>query len=280
MHVGGVARDGPRPTPTPSPPATLIAAGDIASCDSTGDEATAALVDARPGTVATLGDNAYVSGTPGEFGACYGPSWGRFRDRSRPALGNHDYGTPGAAGYFAYFGEAAGPPGGYYSYQLGQWHVIVLNSNCWAVGGCHAGSPQDLWLKAQLAASNARCSLAYWHHPRFSSGLHGPSIWMDEAWAVLAGAGADLALAGHDHHYERFAPQDAAGAYSQAGMRQFVVGTGGSVLYAVGPPAANSEVALNDAFGVLVLTLRPDGYDWEFVDTGGLVRDAGSGSCH
>jgi len=195
------------PEPTP---AVLIAVGDIASCDSEGDEATAALVEGREGIVATLGDSVYSSGTPEEFAECFDPSWGRFKDRIRPAVGNHEYYTPGAAGYYDYFGAAAGDPTeGYYSYDHGAWHIIVLNSICWEVGGCTEEDPQGQWLEADLRAHPALCTLAYWHYPRFSSGQHGYSDVVSAYWRILAEAGAEVVLTGHDHDYERFVPQDA-----------------------------------------------------------------------
>jgi hypothetical protein len=203
-----------------APGTNLVAAGDVASCRSRGDEATAALVARLPGTVAVLGDSVYEVGSDEEYRRCYAPSWGRFKGRTRPAVGNHEYGTPGAAGYFRYFGAAAGPSGrGYYAYRLGSWQVVVLNTNCAAAGGCGAGSPQERWLRAELARSRGRCVLAYGHHPRLSSGFHGPDTSIDRLWRALAAGGAELYLAGHDHHYERFAPV--------RGVRQFVVGTGG-----------------------------------------------------
>jgi hypothetical protein len=181
----------------------LVAVGDIASCSSDGDEATAALLDGLSGTIATLGDHAYRSGTPQEFADCYDPSWGRHKDRTRPAPGNHDYETSGAAGYFDYFGAAAGEPGkGYYSYDLGTWHIVVLNSNCSQVGGCGEGTPQEQWLREDLAAHPATCTLAYWHHPLFSSGTeHGGNESMQPVWQALYDAGADVVLAGHEHNY-------------------------------------------------------------------------------
>lgn len=262
----------------------LLAAGDIASCTSSGDEATAALVDARPAAaVVTLGDNAYDRGTPREFAECYEPSWGRSRTRTRPSPGNHDYGTRGAAGYFGYFGAAAGDPAtGYYSYDVGTWHVVSLNSNCTAVP-CGPGSAQERWLRADLAASNTRCTLAYWHHPRFSSGrVHGSSSVVAPLWRALYDAGADVVLAGHEHHYERFAPLDPAGGPDEArGIRSFVVGTGGRSLYPFGPPVPGSEVRDRSTFGVLSLTLHAEGYDWAFLPVaGGWFTDQGSGRCH
>lgn len=271
-------------TPVAGGEATLIAAGDIASCTSDGDSQTAALIATVPGTVATLGDNAYPLGLPGQFAECYAPTWGAFKDRTRPAPGNHDYAVPGAPGYYGYFGAAAGQPGkGYYSYELGAWHIVAINSNCAAIGGCGNGSPQQRWLRADLAAHPATCTLAYWHHPRFSSGAeHGDDPAMTDIWQTLQDAGADVVLSGHDHDYERFAPQDAAGAADPAhGIREFVVGTGGASYYPFGPREANTEARNNTAFGVLVLTLRPDSYRWRFVPVAdGAFTDQGSGACH
>jgi hypothetical protein len=266
-----------------APDVTLAAAGDIASCSSTGDEATANLLDEIKGTVATLGDNAYSSGTSAEFASCYAPSWGRHRSRTRPAPGNHDYLTPGAAGYFGYFGAAAGDPAkGYYSYDLGTWHIVVVNSNCSAVGGCAAGSAQERWVRADLAAHRTRCALAYWHHPRFSSGPHGGDPMMQPIWQALYARGADVVLSGHDHDYERFAPQTPSGAPdSRRGIREFVVGTGGYSHYATRTPAANSQVRNGDTYGVLKLTLKATSYQWKFVpEAGKTFSDSGTGSCH
>ncbi len=197
------------PSTTPSgPTVVLVGAGDIAACASANDEKTAALVEAIPGTVFTTGDNAYMAGTAAQFQKCYDPSWGRFRDRTRPAIGNHDAITLDGQPYFAYFGASAGPPyEGWYSYEAGTWHVIVLNSNCNSVGGCGEGSASSTWLKADLAAHPDLCTLAIWHHPRFSSGEHGDNRVTDPFWQVLYAAHADLILNGHDHDYERFAPQ-------------------------------------------------------------------------
>ena len=270
------------PTQAPGEDPVLVGAGDIASCRGTGDERTAAILDAIAGTVFTLGDNAYESGTAVEVADCYGPSWGRHLARTRPAPGNHDYRTAGAAGYFAYFGDRAGASAsGYYSYDVGAWHVVVLNSNCADAGGCDAGSPQLDWLRRDLDAHPARCTLAYWHHPRFSSGRHGDNAFMQPIWSLLVDYGVDLALAGHDHDYERFAPLNAAGQVDPNGIRRFVVGTGGRSLRPVGAPLPGSEVRSGDAYGVLKLTLHPDGYDWAFIPVAGATfTDAGSGRCH
>jgi hypothetical protein len=260
-------------------PQTLVAAGDVASCRSTGDEVTARLLDRLPGTVALLGDSVYETGASAEYARCF--SWRRHQRRIRPAVGNHEYGTPDASGYFAYFGAAAGPPHGYYSYELGSWHVVVLNSNCRLAGGCAAGSPQERWLRADLAAHPAGCTLAYAHHPRFSSGLHGSDRTVHPLWQALYDAGADVVLAGHDHHYERFAPLTPAGRIDRVrGIRSFVVGTGGRSHYPLVRALRFSEARTWTTFGVLVLTLRDGGYSWRFVpQPGRAYRDAGGDVC-
>ena len=263
----------------------LLAVGDIAGCNSTGDEATAAILDRTPGVIATLGDNAYPDGTAADFANCFEPSWGRHKARIRPTPGNHEYRTPGAAGYYGYFGAAAGDPSkGYYSYDLGSWHVIALNSECWAVGGCGPGSPQDTWLRADLAANSADCTLAYWHHPRFSSGSQASDTRTAALWQALYEANADLVLVGHAHDYERFAPQAPDGTRDDArGIRQIVVGTGGKShhFFPSSTFLPNSEVQNDTAYGVLELTLRPRGYGWRFVPEGtATFTDSGSESCH
>jgi hypothetical protein len=275
----------PPPHPPPSHPHTLLAAGDIASCDSHGDEATARLLTDRPGaTVATLGDNVYGGATISDFRSCYDPSWGAVRSRTRPAAGNHEYEDPGAAGYFSYFGDAAGPRGkGWYSYDLGAWHVVVLNSNCREVGGCYNGSEQERWLASDLAAHPAKCTLAYWHDPLFTSDAEsGRATNTVPLWEDLYAAGAEIVLNGHAHEYERFAPQRPGGAADpRNGVREFVVGTGGKSFSTFGPIAANSERRDNHTFGVISLTLDESGYDWRFLPAGGGgFTDAGSQSCH
>ena len=267
---------------TPPPGAeVLVGAGDIARCDSDGDEATAALLDAIEGTVFTTGDNVYESGTIDEFRDCYGPSWGRHLARTQPAPGNHDHGTPDLAGYRDQFGVRAGPSDrSWYSYELGAWHVIVLDSDCDKVGGCGPESPQGTWLAADLAASTARCTAAIWHHPRFSSGDHGSDAVADPFWRALYSAGVDVVLNGHDHDYERFAPQDADAVATDDGIRQFVVGTGGAPLREFKDQAANSVVRASIAHGVLRLVLYQSGYDWQFISVDGSFTDAGSSACH
>jgi hypothetical protein len=261
----------------------LVGAGDIASCSSDGDEATAELLDSIEGTVFTVGDNVYESGTDAEFRDCYEPSWGRHKARTRPAAGNHEYRVAGASGYYTYFGDAAGDPAkGYYSYDLGAWHIIVLNSNCQHVGGCERGSPQEQWLRADLAAHPAKCTLAYWHHPRWSSGAHQEQRQVAAFWQALYEANAEVVLSGHDHHYERFAKQTPkAAADPEQGIRQFLVGSGGKSHYATGPQVANSRVLNDDTYGVLKLTLHPTSYEWEFVPVKGKsFTDNGDTACH
>jgi calcineurin-like phosphoesterase family protein len=262
----------------------LIGAGDIADCtDLAGAEATAKLLEANSGTVMALGDLAYPDGTQENF-KCYDRTWGRVKDRTRPAVGNHEFHSSGAAYYFQYFGAPAGDPKtGYYSYDLGSWHIVVLNSECTEVGGCGAGSPEEKWLRADLAAHPVGCTLAYFHKPRFSSGLnHGNDPEVGAFWQALYDFNAELILNGHDHDYERFAPQDPNGnADPKRGIREFVVGTGGKNLREFGISKSNSEVRNNDTFGVLKLSLKPTGYDWKFIPQAGKTfTDSGSGSCH
>ena len=267
----------------------LVGAGDIASCKQPqGAEATAKLIEQIPGTVFAAGDLAYERGTPAEFEKCYGPTWGRFKDRTKPAPGNHEYDGSLAVGYFQYWGAQAGPPEkGYYSYDLGAWHVVVLNTNCGSqvLGGCGQGSPQEQWLRQDLAEHANACILAYGHHALFSSGVfkrHAIHPELKPLWQDLYSAHADLVLAGHEHSYERFAPQDPVGdADAKLGIREIVVGTGGRSHDPLGFPIANSEVRDSETFGVLKLTLLPDGFKWEFIpEEGKTFRDAGAGVCH
>jgi hypothetical protein len=265
--------------PVSGPGEVFVGAGDIASSGSS-DDRTAALLDGIPGTVFTLGDNAYENGSASDYANYYAPTWGRHQARTRPVPGNHDYQIGGAAGYFGYFGATAGDPAtGYYSYDLGSWHVVALNSNL----GMAAGSAQEQWLRADLAAHPRGCTLAYWHHARFSSGAtHGSDPRSQGVWQALVEAGAEVVLTGHDHDYERFAPLDATGNRDDAlGIREFVVGTGGRSHYSFGAVLLASEVRNADTYGVLKLTLRDGGYDWAFVPVaGGSFTDAGSGTCH
>jgi Calcineurin-like phosphoesterase len=278
--------------PSPASPAAsasdpvLVGAGDIASCDAlAGAEATAKLIDKIPGTVFAAGDLAYPDGSAADFANCYEPTWGRFKDRTRPTPGNHEYHSGGASVYASYFGIAAGDPRkGYYSYDLGAWHIVALNSECADVGGCNASSSQVQWLKQDLAQHSTLCSLAYFHKPLFSSGAkHGDDADMKAFWQTLSAAGVDVVLNGHDHDYERFAPQDPDGHLDeQHGIREFVVGTGGKNTHRTfADPKANSEVRQADTYGVLKLTLHASSYDWEFVpEAGKSFKDEGTGTCH
>lgn len=271
------------PLPTPNISAVFVGAGDIADCPG-GADATASLIDRIGGDVYTLGDNAYPNGSAENYAGCFDRSWGRHRGRIHPAPGNHEYNTPNAAGYFGYFGDAAGPYGlGYYSFNLGAWHIVSLNSNYAPNEGninVGAGGAQAAWLRADLAMNQQRCTLAFWHHPLFSSGQNGDNPPMRELFRILYEANADLLLSGHDHLYERFAPQDPDGRNDPArGIRQFIVGTGGVGFYRFMSRKPNSEQQIADSYGVLKLTLNPDNYQFEFITPGG-TRDMGSGPCH
>jgi hypothetical protein len=268
---------------------TLVGAGDVAGCKAIeGAEATAKLIDKIPGTVFAAGDLAYEHGNAAEFQNCYGPTWGRFKDRTRPTPGNHEYGEATASPYFRYFGAQAGTPGkGYYSYDLGAWHIVALNTNCLApgLGGCGAGSPQEAWLRQDLSQHPNACVIAYGHHALFSSGIfksHAIHPELRQLWRDLYAAHADLMLVGHEHSYERFAPQDPDGRIDlRNGIREIVVGTGGRSHDPLGFPIPNSEVRNADTFGVLKLTLSPHGYTWEFIpEEGKTFRDSGVGVCH
>jgi hypothetical protein len=275
----------------------LAGAGDIASCESAGDEATADLLDHIPGTVFTAGDNAYENGTAAEFGQCYDPNWGLHKERTRPVAGNHDYNTGNASAYFSYFGEAAGDPArGYYSYDLGAWHVIILNSECPQIGGCATDSPQGQWLQSDLAANTAPCAVAMWHRPVLTAGPHAN----DESgilplWQLLYDGGVDLVVNGHDHNYQRYAPLNRnANGVDAAGMRLIISGTGGRNQTDIDPARAAVTPGLevwadtpNDAdghdasYGVLKLTLHASSYDWEFVPVAGQTfTDSGTTPCH
>jgi acid phosphatase type 7 len=271
------------PAASARPSVTLLAVGDIAECASDGDERTGALAASLPGTIATLGDTAYRRGTQRELEECFGASWGPVRDRIAWAVsGNHDYMTDDGAPFRAYMGEAAVRDGRtYFSDALGPWHVVVLDTNCDQVeGGCGPDSPQVAWLRGDLAASTARCTVALYHQPRWSSGYHGDSGKVATVWETLADAGVDLVLNGHEHDYERFAPLDGAGAADPAGMTEIVVGTGGGDLRGFrSPPAPGSLVRKSSLFGLLEVTLEDGAWASRFVDTDGNVIDAASGSC-
>ena len=259
----------------------LLAAGDVASCGSTGDEATARLLDTLPGPIAALGDLAYTNGTASEFASCYDPSWGRHKARTHPVPGNHEYNTTGAVPYYNYFGAAAGDPSrGYYSYQVGSWHVVALNSNCSAIGGCDENSPQYRWLQAGLTANRRKCTVAYMHHPYLSSGQNGSTPDLRPLMRLLYNNNVEIVLAGHDHTYERFNPITPEGVPDPAkGLRLFVVGTGGRDLYNFTRVLPNSDFRYNQNFGVLRIVTKEAAYDWRFVNIAGITVDGGSGVC-
>ena len=285
----------------PSPPkdpaaAVVVAAGDIAECPGGRQAETAALVERiAPDAVLALGDIAYPNGSLDDLLDCYDPAWGKFRSITRAAVGNHEYHAPHAAPFFSYFCGGAGEPfEGRASFDIGTWHVVVLNSNCGRdpdvpapvadeFGGCGADSPQARWLKDDLAAHPSRCTLAMWHHPRYTSGPHGNADYMSDLWKILEDAGADLVLTGHAHLYERFAPMDEAGHLdAERGMRQFVVGTGGKgALHTITVVQRGSEARNDHTHGVMRLELRPSGYSWKFVPVDGdSFSDGGEAECH
>jgi hypothetical protein len=310
VACGGNPVDPGRPTPPPSPPPAaadtdplIAAAGDLVCGRDSGTGEPCRHRDTseilmkkdrehRLAAVLPLGDLQYEFGLLEDFEKFYDPSWGRLKAVSRPALGNHEYdavyegGTP--AGYFDYWngkGGANGPAGprerGYYSFDVGAWHLIALNSNCRWVGGCQAGSPQERWLRSDLEQNPRPCTLAYWHHPRFNSGHYGNTTEMQPIWQALQDAGADVVLSAHEHIYERFAPQTATGAPDERrGLRQFTVGTGGRTLYEIGTLQPNSAMRYKDDYGVLFLSLRAGSYAWTYVTVGGGFTDTGNAECH
>lgn len=276
--VGG-ATTTPTRTPTHTPTSSsnsvvLVGAADITNCSRNQDELTAQLLDTIPGTVFTAGDNAYVDGTYSEYLNCYDPSWGRHKSRTKPSPGNHDYLTSGAAGYFQYFNNIPS----YYAYDLGAWRIYALNSEI----STSATSAQVTWLQNDLAAHPSQCVLAYWHRPRWSSGAnHGNASSIQTLWQVLHDAGAELVINGHEHQYERFAEMNASGAAVSQGLREIVAGTGGASLYPFGTPLSASQARNSTAYGVLKLTLRSTGYDWQFIPAeGSTFTDSGSSNCH
>ncbi len=257
----------------------VLVAGDVAQCNVRGAQLTADVIQKMPDAIVLApGDLAYENGSAKDFARCYDPSWGKFKDRTWPAPGNHEYGTPGATGYFSYFGSRVGAPDkGYYSIDLGQWHVVALNSNIDA----DVDSAQIAWLRKDLAANSGSCVLAFWHHPRYSSGFHGSHRRMQATWETLHEHGVSIVIAAHDHHYERFVPLDAQGNQTATGgLRSFVVGTGGSRLYNFGLRGEHSVAWHGATWGVLKLTLHADSYDWEFLSAQPTTfQDKGSSSC-
>jgi len=304
--AAAVTCGGAAPTPVPSPPPlpsaepprlpTIAAAGDIVCAPASRDPCrhleTLAVVEAlAPDLVLPLGDNQYESGSESEYAVMYNLSWGRLRATSRPVPGNHEYQDDFTAkGYYDFFngpGAVTGIAGergkGYYSYNFGDWHMIALNSNCAHIrGGCGLNSLQERWLREDLQANKRPCTLAYAHHPRFSSGTNGSSENLGPLWQALYDYGVDVYLAGHDHHYERFAPQRPDGVSDpEHGIREFVVGTGGRSITPFRTILANSEVQDTTSFGVLSMRLGPTGYQWKYLAARGMpLEDSGAGTCH
>jgi acid phosphatase type 7 len=263
----------------------LAAAGEIGDCDSPFDSITADALNWNRPRIAALGDLVAENGSLDEFNSCYGSSWGPLKPLTKPTPGDNEYKTPGAAGYFGYWGSRAGTRGrGWYSYDVGTWHVISLNSNCREVGGCRAGSPQGRWLRRDLAAHKTRCTLAFWHHPRFSGGHVTNDDEMEPFWQVLYDNGADVVLSAHARNYQRFAPQTPTGVADPGrGIREFVVGTGGDNTLDPVAAIANTEAMQSTTWGVLYLTLRATDYRWFFDPVpygGGSFVDYGAGACH
>lgn len=284
--TGDTARQNPDPPPdqAPGPPpfnptgqtALVVAVGDIGECGSSAVPLTARLVERSDGQLLLAGDLAYMNGSPTDFQRCFDPSWGQFRHRWRPSPGNHEYGTPGAAGYFQYFGAAAGQGGQtYYSFRTGDWLILMLNSNV----PVNIGSPQFEFVRSELRANRNPCAMAVWHHPLFTSGPNGPNPFMREMWGLLYEHRADVILSAHDHLYERFGKQDVDGRADDRGLRQFITGTGGARLYDFQRTAPNSQQRVK-SHGVLRLTLSPNGYAWAFVDINGATADTGAEGCH
>ncbi len=272
---------------SPQDPAFNGGAGTQNKCAQTATSSL--LIGGGYSAVLDLGDTQYLCGSSSAYAGSYDPSWGQVKPITHPAIGNHEYLTSGASdcttanagakGYFGYFGAAAGPSGkGYYSFDVGAWHFIALNSQCSHAGGCSATSPQGVWLSNDLAAHPATCTLAYWHRPLFSAAYS--STATKPLWTILENAHADVVLAGHDHLYQRFAPQTAAGVADPNGIREFVVGTGGESRAGSGKYVANSVVKNNTTFGVLALTLHATSYQWAFVPvSGSTFTDSGSAAC-
>ena len=279
--TGPVNPTGPTGPTGPILTEVLVGAGDIGYCGIDGAKQTGQLLDSIQGTVFTAGDNAYTHGSVDEFARCYEPFWGRHKSRTRPVPGNHEYeGGFNAVPYFNYFGGNAGPqPGGYYSYEVGDWHIIALNSN---IDITSITGAQLSWLKADLAAhQTASCSLAIWHHPRFASGLSGNTGFVDNLWRLLFQAGVDVVVNGHDHSYEVFQPQTPDQVRNDTfGIREFVVGTGGAVFYDFPTVQPNSQRRIANRFGVLKLALSTGSYSWEFVTQQGVADSGGPVQCH
>ncbi|MAT41761.1 MAG: alkaline phosphatase [Anaerolineaceae bacterium] len=281
-------------TPSPSPTVTLVptymstpspvriaAVGDISICGQEGIELTAALLPENLDAVLILGDPNNEDGYLWQYEKCFDPAWGKYKNKIYPAPGNHDYYSDPLQGYYVYFGQRAGEVGkGYYSFSLGDWLIISLNTNCGAVP-CGPTSEQAVWLQEVLAESQSACTLAFWHHPRWSSGLAGETYWISTFWDLLYEADADIVLSGHDHHYERVQPLNQKGEVDEvSGMRSFIVGTGGASSRGLAEIKSYSEKQIVGQFGVLFLNLYKTEYEWQFVNIEGDVMDEGRSKCH
>jgi acid phosphatase type 7 len=275
---------GGNPPPPVIPPfspsgqtATVLAVGDIGMCsERVNVERTAALVNGMEGLLLLVGDLAYMRGSFQEFKDCFEPAWGKFRNRWRPVPGNHEYETSRATGYVQYFGDAAGPGGRtYYSFRAGDWLILMLDSN----DSVTPASDQYAFVQSALMSNGSPCTMAVWHHPLFSSGPNGPNIFMRDIWRLLYDHNADVVITAHDHLYERFGKQDVDGRSDSRGLRQFIVGTGGAMLYNFQRQEPNSQTR-HQAHGVLRLRLHTHGYSWEFIDIDGITRDVNSDGCH
>lgn len=268
----GTGATGLRPELRTAPPVRIAAAGDIASGVTTARRTAEVVERLDPELVLTTGDNAYPDGRAEDYAKRYDPTWGRFKDKTRPTPGNHEYHTPDAAAYFDYFAEQTGRRP-YYAWNTGAWRFYSLNSEIDA----KPGSPQETWLREDLAANRGRNVLAFWHQPLFTCSVeHGPEEETQPLWTALAEAGADVVLTGHNHAYERFEPKNAAGGPAPDGVRQFVSGAGGAKLYELTEPCPGRESGADDTHGVLELTLRPTGYDWAWHSVDGRVLDRGT----
>jgi hypothetical protein len=268
-------------TPT-STPVYFSGAGDISICGQLGDDQTAEILRDRIGSglYFSAGDNSNENGLLYEYQNCFGPSWGQLMSKLRVVPGNHDYYSNPIENYWIYFEGMAGEPGkGWYSFEHGDWHIVMLNSNCGYVG-CGPSSEQIAWLKNDLAGVDAVCSLAIWHHPRFNSGIAGNADWLYSFWDVLYEHKVDIVINGHDHHYERMAKINPNGEIDRLfGIRSFIVGTGGASFYGIDQIQPFSEVRITDHFGVIQFALEPESYAWQFINVDGEVMDQGSDTC-
>jgi len=282
-------RTAPPPSPTmtlpPLPTSTPVyfsGAGDVSICGQTGDDQTAAILmnQVGHGLFFVAGDSSNENGNMYEYQNCFSPSWGNLLPNLRVVPGNHDYYSNPVENYWIYFDGVAGEPGkGWYSFEHGDWHIVMLNSNCGYVG-CGPSSEQIAWLKQDLENTSSDCSLAIWHHPRFNSGIAGNADWLYTFWDVLYEQGVDVIVNGHDHHYERMAKINPKGEIDpNLGIRSFVVGTGGASFYAIDQVQPFSEIRITNQFGIIQFTLNPASYTWQFINVNGEIMDQGEDTC-